>query len=147
MLFMNPSGQVVEVTHNQESVLTFLQTSDVNLSDVDPGAPAQRQQGGMGSMIWIIVIVMLIMMLFASPRKDKEGEKFRNALQLDQDVVTSSGVFGKIKAIDDISVILEVAQNTRIRVDKRYVNPIPVPQPVKQPKKKKAKDPSKEEKA
>ena len=82
------------------------------------------------------------------PRQDKEGEKFRNALQKEQDVVTSSGIFGKIKDIDEVSVTLEIAQGMKIKVDKRYVNPVPTPQPVKAEKpSRRKKDPSKDEKA
>lgn len=148
MLLMNPSGEVVEIA-GQQSAVSFLQA--VNTEDnVEgmAGAGAGKGMGGGMSMIWIILLMLVVMMLFARPRQDKEGEKFRNALQLDQDVVTSSGIFGKIKAIDDVSVILEIAQNMRIKVDKRYVNPVPVPQPVKPAKTKKSKkDPSKDEKA
>ena len=146
MLLMTPNGDVVEVA-GQQSALSFLQ---VDLSDPDTSASGNGKgsMGGGSMMIWAILGLFIIMMLFARPRQDKEGEKFRNALQLEQDVVTSSGIFGKIKAIDDVSVILEIAQNMRIKVDKRYVNPVPVPQPAKPSKAKKSKkDPSKEEKA
>ena len=75
---------------------------------------------------------------------------FRNALQKEQDVVTSSGIFGKIKDIDEVSVTLEIAQGMKIKVDKRYVNPVPTPQPVKPEKtsrRRRKADPSKDEKA
>ena len=147
MLLMTPNGDVVEVA-GQQSALSFLQ---VDLSDPEissgAGGNGGAANGGMSSMIWIILGLFVIMMLFARPRQDKEGEKFRNSLQREQDVVTSSGIFGKIKDIDEISVILEVAQGMRIKVDKRYINPVPVPQPAKPEKKRKKKDPSKDEKA
>ncbi len=151
MLYLNPAGELIEVSQ-QQSVLSFVQTSSPGLDDIDPSASngQQARAGSMGGMIWIIVLMLVVMMIFARPRQDKEGEKFRNALQLDQDVVTSTGIFGKIKAIDDVSVILEIGQNMRIKVDKRYVNPVPVPQPVKPAKEKKtrkSKDISKDEKA
>lgn len=147
MLMMNPTGEVMEVTLQNHDVVTLVQSSDVSLADVDTSAPGQKPAGGM-SMIWIVLLMLLVVMMFARPRQDKEGEKFRNALQPEQDVVTSTGIFGKIKSIDEVSVILEVAQNTRIRVDKRYVNPVPVPQPAKPEKKKRSKkDSAKDEKA
>ncbi|MBO4499695.1 MAG: preprotein translocase subunit YajC [Bacteroidaceae bacterium] len=149
MLYLNPTGELVEVAVQQQSVLNFVQSSEPNLSDIpSDGAEAQRPAGMGGMGIWIIVIVFLFVMMFLPKRQDKEGEKFRNSLQLDQDVVTSTGIFGKIKSIDDVSVVLEIAQGMRIKVDKRYVNPVPVPQPA-QPSKKssKGKNPSKDEKA
>jgi preprotein translocase YajC subunit len=86
---------------------------------------------------------------FAEFMHTKEGEKFRNSLQKEQDVVTSTGIFGKVKDIDEVSVTIEVAQGMRIKVDKRYVNPVPTPQPVKpeKPSRRSKKDPSKDEKA
>ena len=147
MLLMNPSGEVVEIA-GQQSAVSFLQAvnTEDNVEDM-AGAGAGKGMGGGMSMIWIILLMLVVMMLFARPRQDKEGEKFRNALQREQDVVTSSGIFGKIKDIDEVSVTLEVAQGMRIKVDKRYVNPVPVPQPAKPEKKRRKKDPAKDEKA
>ena len=49
----------------------------------------------------------------------------------------------------DVSVTLEIAQGMKIKVDKRYVNPVPTAQPVKpeKPSRRKKQDPSKDEKA
>lgn len=142
ILSLNPYSGVIEIQESQE-IMTFVQSQDVNLSEpVEGGA----QSGGFGGGMMIWMILLLVMMMFMMrPRRDKEGEKFRNSLQREQEVVTSSGIFGKIKDIDDVSVTIEVAQNIKIKVDKRYVNPVPTVQPVAQPKK--SKKEKKEEKA
>lgn len=146
ILLLNPIEGIAQAIES-ESVITFVQTEDVNLTEPSEST-ASEKNGGMGSMpmIWILGLLVL-MFVMMRPRKDKEGDKFRNALQRDQEVVTSTGIFGKIKDIDDVSVTLEVAQNTRIRVDKRYINPIPTVQPVKESKKKEERTPNKDEKA
>lgn len=148
MLLINPfrmSYQEVNVQHT----VNFIQ--DVNLDAPTSEGQGQSAQGGgfFGSPIIMLLFVLAILMLFMRPRQDKEGDKFRNALQKEQDVVTSSGIFGKIKDIDEVSVTLEIAQGMKIKVDKRYVNPVPTPQPVKpeKPSRRRKKDPSKEEKA
>lgn len=143
-LALNPYTGVVKTIESNE-IMNFVQTTDVNLD-----APVEQSgsaKGGMfgGSMIWLLLLLVM-MMFMMRPRRDKEGEKFRNSLQREQDVVTSSGIFGKIKDIDEVSVTLEVAQNMKIKVDKRYVNPIPTPQPVQQPKKSKKKNDETEKK-
>jgi preprotein translocase subunit YajC len=146
ILLLNPIEGIAQAVES-ESVMTFVQTEDVNLAE--PSASAKSgKTGSMGSMsiIWILLLLVL-MFIMMRPRKDKEGDKFRNALQREQEVVTSSGIFGKIKDMDDISVTLEISQNNRIRVDKRYVNPVPTVQPVKESKKKEERVPNKEEKA
>lgn len=147
MLLLNP----FYMTYQEVNVHTMNLIQGVNLEA--PSSDAQgtgAQGGGMlgGSFIWIILI-LFAMVIFMRPRQDKEGDKFRNALQKDQDVVTSSGIFGKVKDIDEVSVTLEIAQGMRIKVDKRYINPVPTPQPVKpeKPSRRKKQDPSKDEKA
>ena len=130
-----------------ENTMNFVQ----DLSDV--GSESSSSTGaaagnGMGLMLPLIIIAFLFVMMFGGRGRDKEGEKFRNALQKEQDVVTSSGIFGKIKDIDEVSVTLEIAQGMKIKVDKRYVNPVPTPQPAKPAKpSRRKKDPSKDEKA
>lgn len=146
ILSLNPYSGVVEVVESQE-IMTFVQSQDVNLSEPVENGNAQGGGFGGGMMIWMILLLVM-MMFMMRPRRDKEGEKFRNSLQRDQEVVTSTGIFGKIKDIDDVSVSIEVAQNIKIKVDKRYVNPVPTAEPVSQTKKsKKEKAEKKEEKA
>ncbi|HOD68964.1 MAG: preprotein translocase subunit YajC [Bacteroidaceae bacterium] len=139
-----------EVESVNENIVTLVQ-QDVNLGDIQETQTGQGRGGGMGGMMWIILLFLIMMMLFMRPRQDKEGDKFRNSLQRDQDVITSSGIFGKVKEVDDVSVTIEIAQGMKIKVDKRYVNPIPTAQPVKPEREKlfgrKKKDPSKDEKA
>ena len=82
-----------------ENTMNFVQ----DLSDV--GSESSSSTGaaagnGMGLMLPLIIIAFLFVMMFGGRGRDKEGEKFRNALQKEQDVVTSSGIFGKIKDID-----------------------------------------------
>jgi preprotein translocase subunit YajC len=146
MLLLNP----FQMTYQEVNVHTVNFIQDVNLDAPASDSQSTGSQGGLfgGGFIWILLL-LVVMMLFMRPRQDKEGEKFRNALQKEQDVVTSSGIFGKIKDIDEVSVTLEIAQGMRIKVDKRYVNPVPTPQPAKpeKPSRRKKQDPSKDEKA
>ncbi|MCQ2084246.1 MAG: preprotein translocase subunit YajC [Bacteroidaceae bacterium] len=144
MLLLDPFQMTAqEVVSNH--VMTLVQDTDAG--SFDQNANRQAQGGAGGGMIWMLLLLFLVMMIFMRPRQDKEGEKFRNALQKEQDVVTNTGIFGKIKDVDEVSVTLEVSKDIKIRVDKRYVNPIPTPQPVKPEKKRRKKDASKDEKA
>ena len=144
MLLLDPFQMTAqEVVSNH--IVTLIQDTDAgSFSQTSNG---QAQGGAGGGMIWMLLLLFLVMMIFMRPRQDKEGERFRNALQKEQDVVTNTGIFGKIKDIDEVSVTLEVAKDIKIKVDKRYVNPVPTPQPVKPEKKRRKKDSSKEEKA
>ena len=148
MLLLNP----FQVSYREVNTHTvnFIQSVETTPSDDASGSQSTSAQGGgmFGNPLILMLVVLALLMVFMRPRQDKEGEKFRNALQKEQDVVTSSGIFGKIKDIDDVSVTLEIAQGMKIKVDKRYVNPVPTPQPVKPEKpSRRKKDPSKDEKA
>lgn len=148
MLLLNP----FQMTYQEVGVHTVNFIQDVNLDAPSSDSQSSGAQGGglFGSPIIMLLFILAILMLFIRPRQDKEGDKFRNALQKEQDVVTSSGIFGKIKDIDEVSVTLEIAQGMKIKVDKRYVNPVPTPQPAKpeKPSRRRRKaDPGKDEKA
>ena len=147
MLMLDP----FQMTYQEVNVHTVKFIQDVNLDAPASDSQSSGAQGGglLGGPFMLILVMLALMMIFMRPRQDKEGEKFRNALQKEQDVVTSSGIFGKVKDMDEVSVTLEIAQGMRIKVDKRYVNPVPTPQPAKpeKPSRRRKKDPSKDEKA
>lgn len=147
MLLLNP----FQMSYQEVNVHTVNYIQDVNLDAPASDTQSSGSQGGglFGSPIFLLIIMLVMLMLFMRPRQDKEGDKFRNALQKEQDVVTSSGIFGRIKDIDDVSVTLEIAKGMNIKVDKRYINPVPTPQPAKpeKPSRRRKKDPSKDEKA
>lgn len=86
-------------------------------------APAAAPQGG--GMMWIMLIAMFAIMYFFMIRpqnkKQKEINNFRKSLQLNQRVITAGGIHGTVKEINDSDVILEIANNVRIRVDKNSI--------------------------
>ena len=86
-------------------------------------APAAAPQGG--GMMCIMLIAMFAIMYFFMIRpqnkKQKEINNFRKSLQLNQRVITAGGIHGTVKEINDSDVMLEIANNVRIRVDKNSI--------------------------
>lgn len=76
-------------------------------------------------MIIAIIAIVYFMMIRPQRKRQKEIDNFRKGLQPGQEVVTSGGIYGKIKEINDNIVVLEVAHNVNIRVDKStiFANP------------------------
>lgn len=68
-------------------------------------------------MFVIIIAIMYFMMIRPQRKRQKEIENFRKGLQPGQDVVTSGGIYGKIKEVNNGIVVLEVAKGVDIRVD------------------------------
>ena len=78
-----------------------------------------------GSMMWILLIAMFVIMYFFMIRpqnkKQKEIANFRKNLEVGQSVITAGGIYGKIKEIEDNTVIVEIASSVKIKVDKNSI--------------------------
>ena len=74
------------------------------------------QESGLPNILFIIAIVAVMYFFFIRPqmRRQKEENKFRNALEKGMKVVTTSGIHGKILEVDDTNVLLE-CENCRLR--------------------------------
>ena len=68
-------------------------------------------------MFAIIIAIMYFMMIRPQRKRQKEIENFRRGLQVGQEVITSGGIYGKVKEINDGIVLLEIAHNVNVRVD------------------------------
>ncbi len=88
-------------------------------------AAAQGGEGGMGwgniALIVLMVVVFYFFMIRPQQKKQKEIKKFQESIQAGTNVVTSGGIYGKIKEIKDTYFIVEIAENVRIRVEKSSV--------------------------
>ena len=79
----------------------------------------------MGFIIMMVAVfaVMCFFMIRPQQKKQKEIQKFQNALQEGTKVVTGGGIYGEVKKIDLATniVSVEIAKGVVIRVDKAYV--------------------------
>lgn len=89
------------------------------------GTPAPAGGGLGGNMMWIMLIAMFAIMYFFMIRpqnkKQKEIANFRKSLEVGQKVVTAGGIHGKIKEIKDDYVVLEIANNVSIKIEKSSI--------------------------
>lgn len=69
----------------------------------------------------LIFVVFYFFMIRPQAKKQKEIKKQREAMKPGDQVVTSGGIYGKIKDIKETTVIVEIADNVRIKVDKNSV--------------------------
>ena len=76
-------------------------------------------------MMWIMLIAMFVIMYFFMIRpqnkKQKEIANFRKSLQVNQNVITAGGIHGTIKEITDDYIVLEIASNVKIKIDKNSI--------------------------
>ncbi len=91
---------------------------------------ATQQGGGSNYSLIIMMVVLFAVMYFFMIRpqnkKQKEIQKFRDALTVGQDVVTIGGIHGTIKNInaEEGTVTLEVATGVKIVFAKEAINPV-----------------------
>ncbi|NEW82800.1 MAG: preprotein translocase subunit YajC [Mariniphaga sp.] len=87
---------------------------------------AQAPAGGASSvnmllMMGLMIVVFYFFMIRPQMKRQKEMTKFRSALQKGDKIVTTGGIYGKIDEIKDNIIILEVAMNVKLKVDKSVV--------------------------
>ena len=81
-------------------------------------------------MVGMFVIVYFFM-IRPQNKKQKEIANFRKNLEVGQSVVTAGGIYGKIKEIEDNTVVVEVAAGVKIKVDKNSIYADAQAQPAK----------------
>lgn len=84
-------------------------------------APAGGSSINMLLMMGLMIVVFYFFMIRPQMKRQKEMTKFRAALQKGDKIVTTGGIYGKIDEIKDNIIILEVAPNIKLKVDKSVV--------------------------
>ena len=91
------------------------------------GAPAQSG-GGYSGLIMIVLIFVVFWLFFIRPqnKKQKEEQKFREALQKGDDIVTIGGIHGKVVEVKETTVLVSVDSNVKIEFEKSAIMASPV---------------------
>lgn len=86
-----------------------------------PGASGQDPTTSllMNVLPFVLIIgVFYFLMIRPQQKRQKETRKMLDAMKKGDKVLTSSGIHGTISEIQDNIVVLQVAENTRIRFEK-----------------------------
>ena len=78
---------------------------------------------GFSSIILIVAFIAIFYFFMVRPQQknQKEINKFRSELNNGDRVITAGGIYGIIKDIKDNYIILEIADNVRIKIDKNSI--------------------------
>lgn len=85
-----------------------------------PAAGGASSYSGILMMV-LIFVVFYFFMIRPQQKRQKDIKKQREAMQAGDSVVTSGGIYGKVKDIKETTVTVEIAENVRIKVDKNSV--------------------------
>jgi preprotein translocase subunit YajC len=93
------------------------------LAQAQPPAPAPGPGGGFGFFIPFIFIFIIMYFMLFRPQKKRQQEQQRliSALKTGDKVVTNAGIHGLIANVKETTVMLKVADNVKIEVEKSAV--------------------------
>jgi preprotein translocase subunit YajC len=110
-------------------VLFFAQAT--NAATAATGADPAAAQGppGWSSFIYVILFVAMIYFALIRPQtqaKKQQEEKIKSSKTGDK-IVTSSGIHGVITNVKDTTVIVRVADNVKLEIEKSHIDKITRP--------------------
>ena len=86
-------------------------------------APAAGGDAGLMSFLPIILMFVLLYFLMIRPqmKRAKEQKAMVDALQKGDEIITAGGVLGRIIAVTDAYITVEIAANTEVTVQRGAV--------------------------
>ena len=85
--------------------------------------PRPPEMGFMGSLLPFILMFVVFWFLLIRPqqKKMKEQQSMQESLKKGVEVITQSGLYGKITGVTEKVVTLEIASNVRVKMLKSQV--------------------------
>ena len=93
----------------------------MNLLSILLQAAADGSQWSGIVMMVVIVAIFYFFMIRPQQKKQKEIQTAREALKTGDKIITAGGIYGRIREIGDIYMMIEVANGVTIRVDKTSI--------------------------
>ena len=90
-------------------------------------AAGQPQPGGeMFQIVFLIGLFVLFYFIAIRPqrKRQKEHQEMVSALEKGNEVITTSGILGKITRLEDNFVVLQVADNVELKFQRSYINAV-----------------------
>ena len=96
----------------------------VILAQAQTGSPAPVPGGGIGSFfvpLIFIFIILYFVMIRPQKKRQEQQQKLITSLKTGDRVVTNAGIHGLISNVKESTVLLKVADNVKIEVDKSAI--------------------------
>ncbi|ASB50871.1 preprotein translocase subunit YajC [Alkalitalea saponilacus] len=69
----------------------------------------------------LIIVVFYFFMIRPQMKRQKELRKYREALKKGDKIITTGGIYGRVTEVKDSQIIMEIADDVKIRIDKSAV--------------------------
>ncbi|MFH1017958.1 MAG: preprotein translocase subunit YajC [Pseudomonadota bacterium] len=95
-----------------------------------PAAPGQQPSALQTFLLPMLFVFVIFYFILIRPQRKREQKQkqFLESLKKGDEVITQSGIYGRIGGIDGLVVTLQIADNVRIRVGKASIAGLQLPQ-------------------
>lgn len=99
----------------------------MNLQFLLAMAPPTGEGGGGGFdmsffiMMGAIILIMYFMMIRPQQKRQKEHQKMLDSIQKGDKVITSTGIHGTVSEMDDKTMMLQIADNVKVRFERSAI--------------------------
>ena len=104
------------------------------LAQTQAASPAATNPlGGIVNMLPFVFIFVIFYYVMVRPqrRRQQEQQRLISALKTGDRVVTASGIHGLISNVKETTVIVKVADNVKIEIEKSAIGTVMKPEPAK----------------
>ena len=75
-------------------------------------------------LMWVVLgVIFWFFIIRPQKKRQQEIQNFRNAITIGSRVVTSGGIYGEVRAIEEVDniLVIEISKGVNIRVDRNSV--------------------------
>ena len=92
---------------------------------LDAAPQGAQKDSGMSMIIMLLAMIAIFYFLMIRPnqKRQKELTNMRNALRAGDAVITAGGIKGTVSNVLENEVIVKIAENVEISVDKNFITP------------------------
>ena len=96
---------------------------DIAFAQTIPGVGGPSQLISFLPLV-LVFIIFYFLLIRPQQKKSKEHQQMLGKIKKNDEVMTSGGIYGKVTALTDSIVTLEVAPNVRIRVNRPQISAV-----------------------
>jgi preprotein translocase subunit YajC len=104
--------------------MAYAQTTAATTAAAPSGAPAGLAQIISFAPFIIIMVLFYFLMIYPQNKERKKREAMLAAIQRGEKVLTRGGVYGIVADIKENILILKVSENTKIEVDRAFIETV-----------------------
>ena len=80
-------------------------------------------------LIFLLPLLLIGWMVFTQRKRQRQAAELQSSVAVGDEIVTTSGLYGRVTAMDATSVTLEVSPGVHVRYDRRAIGmKAPAPQ-------------------